>query len=266
MLSLFGATQIFGFIIGLFAGIMIRYFLDIRYLSYKEVPKVLNVFLGGFLIIGCSLFGYAIALKNELVAASEKISSLKSWISDGISNFLGFDVGGAVDFLDKGFGVEDTVQNAVLGSGWAFLSGVQFVRTLCFILAGICIVIVVIMDKVKKGKVSEVDSSNVFSDVASVSPEEKTRPKWIMKTFGIVSIVLWALIGILSGEIILCLFIGLAFIPAKIAQKKGRDFWTWYVYGIWLWLIAFPHALFIKKKETTSAAETQGNEQPVPAN
>ena len=115
------------------------------------------------------------------------------------------------------------------------------------------------MDKVKKGKVSEVDSSNVFSDVASVSPEEKTRPKWIMKTVGIVSIVMWALIGILSGEIILCLFIGLAFIPAKIAQKKRRDFWTWYVYGIWLWLIAFPHALFIKKKEATSAAETQGN-------
>lgn len=104
-------------------------------------------------------------------------------------------------------------------------------------------------------------------DSASLIPsEEKAKPTWIMKTFAIFSIVLWALIGILSGEIILCMFIGLAFIPAKLAQKKGRDFWTWYVYGIWLWLIAFPHALFIKKKEATSAAETQGNEQPVPAN
>ena len=35
---------------------------------------------------------------------------------------------------------------------------------------------------------------------------------------------------------------GLAFIPATIAQRKGRDFMTWYIYGFFLWLVAVIHA------------------------
>lgn len=36
--------------------------------------------------------------------------------------------------------------------------------------------------------------------------------------------------------------LGLAIIPAKIAKSKGRKFWSWYVYGVFLFLIALIHA------------------------
>jgi hypothetical protein len=41
---------------------------------------------------------------------------------------------------------------------------------------------------------------------------------------------------------------GLAFIPAKIAQGKGRSFGPWYVYGFFLFLIALIHSLVMKPK------------------
>lgn len=48
--------------------------------------------------------------------------------------------------------------------------------------------------------------------------------------------------------ILLLLDLGLAFIPATIASGKGRSFGVWYVYGLFLWLIAFIHALCIKEE------------------
>lgn len=39
----------------------------------------------------------------------------------------------------------------------------------------------------------------------------------------------------------------IALIPAKIAHDKGRNMWTWYLYGFLVWIIAFPHSLIIKK-------------------
>ena len=35
----------------------------------------------------------------------------------------------------------------------------------------------------------------------------------------------------------------IAFLPASIAQRKGRSFGTWYVYGFLLWIIAIFHAI-----------------------
>ena len=47
-------------------------------------------------------------------------------------------------------------------------------------------------------------------------------------------------------EIILALALG--FIPAYIAKNKGRSFWTWYIFGALLFIIALPCALFAKDK------------------
>lgn len=41
------------------------------------------------------------------------------------------------------------------------------------------------------------------------------------------------------------LFLGL--IPAFIARSKGRDFITWYIYGVALFIIALIHSLLISK-------------------
>ena len=72
-----------------------------------------------------------------------------------------------------------------------------------------------------------------------------------MKVFGIILIILCVLGSYPSdgGGILLA---ALAWIPAHIAAKKGRDFWTWYVYAIFLWLIAMIHSLFISEDRITS--------------
>lgn len=37
----------------------------------------------------------------------------------------------------------------------------------------------------------------------------------------------------------------LALIPAYIAKSKGRNFGLWYVYGVFIWIVAFIHSLFL---------------------
>jgi uncharacterized protein (DUF983 family) len=46
----------------------------------------------------------------------------------------------------------------------------------------------------------------------------------------------------------LVIIAGLAFIPAYIAAKKGRNFGLWYIYGFFLWLIALIHSLCIRNE------------------
>ena len=49
-------------------------------------------------------------------------------------------------------------------------------------------------------------------------------------------------------EIFLVLIIAalLAFIPANIAKNKGYEFGTWYIYGLFLFIIAFVHSMILK--------------------
>ena len=37
----------------------------------------------------------------------------------------------------------------------------------------------------------------------------------------------------------------LAFIPAYIAKRKGRNFKRWYIYGLFIWIVAFIHSLLL---------------------
>ncbi|TCO81577.1 hypothetical protein EV212_1241 [Frisingicoccus caecimuris] len=48
----------------------------------------------------------------------------------------------------------------------------------------------------------------------------------------------------------------LALIPANIAKNKGRDFATWYIYGVCLFFIAFLHSLFLDDKNKVTASES----------
>lgn len=49
--------------------------------------------------------------------------------------------------------------------------------------------------------------------------------------------------------IALIIFIGLACIPAFIAEKKGRSFALWFVYGFLLFIVALIHSLMIEPNE-----------------
>ncbi|MDP9226836.1 MAG: hypothetical protein M3P18_23935 [Actinomycetota bacterium] len=40
----------------------------------------------------------------------------------------------------------------------------------------------------------------------------------------------------------------LALVPAFIARQKNQGFWTYYVFGLLLWIVAVPVALLIKDK------------------
>lgn len=41
----------------------------------------------------------------------------------------------------------------------------------------------------------------------------------------------------------------LAFIPAHIAREKGRTHWKWYFYSLFLFVIAFIHAIAVKPNQ-----------------
>jgi cytochrome c-type biogenesis protein len=64
------------------------------------------------------------------------------------------------------------------------------------------------------------------------------------------------------GQIILTLVVAgalLGLIPAVIAQKKGRSFVDWYLFGAALWPIAIPAALMIKAKNDGEANQAQAS-------
>lgn len=67
-----------------------------------------------------------------------------------------------------------------------------------------------------------------------------------MKVVGILLIIIETVVGIFTGAIPIIL-IAIALIPAFIAKNKGRDFWTWYVYGNLLWIFAIIHSIVIKE-------------------
>lgn len=70
-----------------------------------------------------------------------------------------------------------------------------------------------------------------------------------MKIFGIFVIVLFGLIGLLFPYCWMWLI--LALLPAFIANNRGHDFWTWYVYGVFLFPIALIHSFFVDPDRET---------------
>ncbi|HEY3813065.1 MAG TPA: hypothetical protein VGL66_07545 [Caulobacteraceae bacterium] len=51
-----------------------------------------------------------------------------------------------------------------------------------------------------------------------------------------------------AGATVFFFLIGLpliALIPAAIARSKGRNFFVWWLYGVFLWIIAFVHSILI---------------------
>jgi hypothetical protein len=47
----------------------------------------------------------------------------------------------------------------------------------------------------------------------------------------------------------------LALIPANIAYRKGRNFWKWFAYGFFLWIIAIIHSIAIKDNDAIKIAK-----------
>jgi len=50
----------------------------------------------------------------------------------------------------------------------------------------------------------------------------------------------------------------LGLIPAFIAQKKGRNFYNWWIYGTLLFILALPHAILIKNKNSIDRKRDYG--------
>ena len=51
------------------------------------------------------------------------------------------------------------------------------------------------------------------------------------------------------GFLVLAVLIGL--IPAYIAREKGRDFFTWWLYGAAIFIVALPHAILLQPDQET---------------
>jgi len=48
---------------------------------------------------------------------------------------------------------------------------------------------------------------------------------------------------------------GLAFLPASIAQRKGRNFFKWWFYGFLIWIVAIFHAISLPEIQANRKAE-----------
>lgn len=57
----------------------------------------------------------------------------------------------------------------------------------------------------------------------------------------------------------------LAVIPAKIAEGKGKDFLTWYIYGFFLWFFAMIHSIVLPENRTFYSKEQEINESKLVA-
>lgn len=55
------------------------------------------------------------------------------------------------------------------------------------------------------------------------------------------------------------LLLCLAFIPAIIANSKGRNFWLWYLYGVLIFIVALVHALCLSKSPQIKEQELKNN-------
>lgn len=67
------------------------------------------------------------------------------------------------------------------------------------------------------------------------------------------SIILICAAGVYAGgaALVLSIFI-IALLPANIAYRKGRSFTLWYVYSVFIWIIAFIHSLAIRSNDTAA--------------
>jgi CBS domain containing-hemolysin-like protein len=65
----------------------------------------------------------------------------------------------------------------------------------------------------------------------------------------------WLIILALFLIIILTLFL-LPLIPAKIANKKGYSFGTWYVFGFFFFIVALPASLLINNANSDQASNS----------
>ena len=70
--------------------------------------------------------------------------------------------------------------------------------------------------------------------VASVAPEEERRAMALARLLSILEILLILLV---------------AAIPAKIARRKGRTFWRWWAYGLFLFPVAIIHSITVRRNE-----------------
>ncbi len=65
--------------------------------------------------------------------------------------------------------------------------------------------------------------------------------------------------------IIIAILIGL--LPAAIAKGKGHSFFLWWLYGAAIWIVAFPHSLFLKRNVAAleNASLSTGDMKKCPA-
>ena len=62
--------------------------------------------------------------------------------------------------------------------------------------------------------------------------------------------------------LIIAAIIGL--IPASVAHSKGRNFFTWWLFGFLLWIVAMPASLIIKT-DNRAIAERDGKTKKCPS-
>lgn len=93
----------------------------------------------------------------------------------------------------------------------------------------------------------------------------KKKIKWMVISIGLIAFYTFAAAGILcsSEDETLAygciLAVALAYLPANVAKKKGKEFWTWYAYGLLLGIIAIIHSIILKPVSSSEKSSSENS-------
>lgn len=182
---------LFGLGLGLGVGVAAAILLAIFFLRKMICPKILKVVLCLFLILGCGLYGYVKGVQERLDAAESTLYRPRNFIGDKLSEGVHFDLHGVVNAVFDVFGVEEKAGGLLLGDKRDFLSTLIPLRPLPFLVAGLFLVIILIVDKVKrkqnekpafnKDDSIKKDDKKVFVEAKSVQMEKSLESTYINK-------------------------------------------------------------------------------------
>ena len=256
-----------GLIVGLVIGIIVLFIMNE---FCRKTTKVLKYYFAISLVLGCTSLGFISDIKDDIDEKYEEIAenvineleaqkSADKELSDKIKNTattLGaaadtFGLGGIGSFVAGAFNFGFSAAESVIDffsdddevsesdiiaeiDRRFYATGLledlelaQSLRTIFFLMTVNCVIFIVLVE--------------LGFSLNQPNREISKRMKKIL----IASVVLKLILCIIFSPIFLFDF-AFAFISATLAKrKKGLDFWTWYVYGTWLGIVAIIHILYV---------------------
>lgn len=224
---------------------------------YKEYGDVISIFGGLEKFKENPMIAYSFDLLNSLNSlakvANDSINGSKSYV-DFIEEISG--IKDDIEFL-KTFCIADVLHGYVLKFSDSFQDYANSKIAPYFwgiLFISLFLIMLFLLIIIKRNKAYS--KGNFDSNLSNKENANKNVKNLVLLILSIISIIFWGIITVLllyvefyGLGIFILVHLCLACVPAFVAKKKGYVFWNWYVYGVWVWLVAFIHSLCVVKNE-----------------